>query len=225
MASSIAHELNNFLGLVLGGVELAERAVQKNDLKRLAGTLEKLKLTVAKMERFTSGLMDYSRLNTSKALRDLNGVITDVLSFVSVQKKFSDITITTQLDKSIPKTDMDDQQIAQLLLNLLNNAADAIKEAHRPTGKILVRTFSANEMLHFSISDNGVGIAPELKEKLFRSHFTTKEKGHGYGLVTVGNIITNHAATVQIDSEVGKGTTFTFQFPAHIVNPGPNVIQ
>jgi signal transduction histidine kinase len=214
MASSIAHELNNFLGLILGGVELAEVASKRNDSERLSGTLEKLKQTVAKMERFTAGLMDYSRMDTARTPQNLNTIITDVLSFVSVQKKFSNITISTQLGKALNKVNIDGHQIAQLLLNLLNNAADAIDEAGREIGEIVVRTTKENDSVLLSISDNGVGVKPELKDKLFRSSFTTKSHGHGYGLVTVGNIISNHEATFEVDSTLGKGTTFTFSFAA-----------
>ncbi len=214
MASSIAHELNNFLGLILGGVELAEVASRKSDPKRLNETLEKLKQTVARMERFTTGLMDYSTLSTARTPQNLNTIISDVLSFVAVQKKFGKIEITTRLDEALGKADVDGQQLAQLLLNLLNNAADAIREARREQGKIVVLTSRVGDTIKLSISDNGIGIKPELKEKLFRRNFTTKASGHGYGLVTVGNIIDNHQASVDVDTTLGKGTTFTFTFPS-----------
>jgi signal transduction histidine kinase len=212
MASSISHELNNFLGLILGGVEIAGMALNKNNTEKVAATLDKLKANVGKMERFTHGLMDYTKLNSSKQVSDLNTVIADVLSFLTGQKRFTGIAIDSELDASIPPFDIDTDQISQLLLNLLNNAGDAIREANRP-GQICIRTQCREDAAVLSISDNGVGIKPEIKDRLFKNHLTTKEKGHGYGLVTCGRVLDNHHAEVTIDTELGVGTTFTLVFP------------
>ncbi|MEW5924086.1 MAG: ATP-binding protein [Candidatus Zixiibacteriota bacterium] len=212
MASSISHELNNFLALILGGVEMAQLALSKSNTEKATSTLEKLKTTVNKMERFTAGLMDYTRLNTQKQSTSLNAVITDVLAFISGQKKFKGINIVTELDSSIIDFALDSDQLAQLLLNFFNNAADAIHEVNRETGQIVVRTAQEKYRVVFSISDNGVGIPDDVKERLFKAHLTTKPKGHGYGLVTCAKILQNHQAEIDIDSEVGRGTTFTIRF-------------
>ncbi|MFZ5980033.1 MAG: two-component system sensor histidine kinase NtrB [Candidatus Zixiibacteriota bacterium] len=216
LASSIAHELNNFLALILGGVELTQIALRKGNLEKAGSTLEKLKSNIAKMKRFTAGLMDYSKLNTSKEIADLNEVVKDVLSFVAVQKKFTQVSLHTEFDDRIPKFAMDKDQIAQLLLNFLNNAVDAIFEVGHKNGQIWVRTvYRDDNTATISIADNGAGIKPEVKERLFKVHLTTKEKGHGYGLVTCARIIENHHALIDIESEVGSGTMFTVQFPLH----------
>ncbi|MDF1543587.1 MAG: ATP-binding protein [bacterium] len=213
MASTISHELNNFLGLILGGTELAGMALAKGNTEKVAATLEKIKKNVGKMERFTAGLVDYTRLNTKKSETNLNSVITDVLSFVAVQKKFTRIAITTELAKEIPPFVVDADQMSQLIMNLVNNAADAIIDSRKPTRKIAVSTRFENGNVILEISDNGKGIDPELKGKLFKAHFTTKEKGHGYGLVTCSKIIDNHKGKIEIESEVGQGATFRLSFP------------
>ena len=213
MASSISHELNNFLGLILGGVEIGQIALKKSNLEKLGTTLEKLRANVMKMERFTAGLTDFTKMNTSKKHSDLNNVIQDVISFTSVQKRFKGIDIATDLDTTIPKIEVDPDQIAQLLLNFLNNAADAIRELDRHDGKITISTGQSETAVHFRVSDNGSGIDPRIKDSLFRVHLSTKEKGHGYGLVTCARIIENHKAEIQIDSEPGDGATFTVTLP------------
>jgi len=213
MASSISHELNNFLALILGGVEMSQLSLGKGNVEKADATLEKLKSNVGKMERFTSGLMDYTRLNTVKQTADINAVITEVLSFVSTQKKFKHCGILTQLDANLPEFEIDADQIAQLLLNFLNNAADAINEAKRDNGRIVVRTYQRNGRALMSISDNGVGVPDDVKERLFKAHFTTKPHGHGYGLVTCAKIIHNHGAEIDVDTEVDRGTTLTLGFP------------
>ena len=216
LASSIAHELNNFLALILGGVELAQIALRKDNHEKVGATMDKLKSNIAKMKRFTAGLMDYSKFDTSKEDADLNEVVRDVLTFVAVQKKFKEISIHTEFDDRIPIFNMDKDQIAQLLLNFINNAVDAIAEAGHRNGQIWIRTAYRDENnAAISIADNGVGIKPEVKEKLFKVHLTTKEHGHGYGLITCARIIDNHRAVIDIESEVGAGTMFTITFPMH----------
>ena len=213
MASSISHELNNFLGLVLGGVELAQMAQKRGDAAGVDSNLEKTKKSISKMERFTSGLMDYTKLDTMKKLENLNSVIRDVLVYVTAQEKFGRIRVIPELDPRVPDFEIDADQVAQLILNLTNNAADAINEAQREVGKIVIKTMADNSSASLSVSDNGVGMTPEVKEKLFKTHMTTKEHGHGHGLVTCGKIIDNHGAEVSVETELGTGTTFTLRFP------------
>jgi nitrogen-specific signal transduction histidine kinase len=213
MASSISHELNNFLGLILGGVEMTEIALKKDDLERVKTNLGKLKTSVGKMERFTTGLMDYSKLEARMQLASLNEVITDVLTYITAQRKFSRTRVLSELSPDLPQFRMDSNQIAQLLLNVLNNGADAINETGRNDGVMSVGTSAADDAVLLTVSDNGGGIKPEVKDKLFKVNLTTKDHGHGHGLVTCARIIKNHGADVTIDTEPGRGTTFTFRFP------------
>lgn len=212
MASAIAHELNNFLGLILGGSELAAVMLQRQQFERVATSLEKLKENALKMQRFTAGLTDYSRMNTTKQRANLNTIITDVISFVSMQKRFVRISVETLLSNTIPEFDMDQDQMAQLIINMLNNAADAIQETGRADGKIVVVTEFVGDGIRLAVSDNGGGMTEEVKNTLFRTHITTKPKGHGYGLMVCSRIITNHDGTVHIDSALGQGSTISIQF-------------
>ncbi|MFH1314569.1 MAG: ATP-binding protein [Candidatus Eisenbacteria bacterium] len=212
MASSISHELNNFLTLILGGVELTQMALADGECVKAETMLDRIRGNIVNMERFTAGLTDYTRLDSKRQRGDLNTVIDDVLCFLSVQSRFKRVTITSELDVELPEFDMDTDQIAQVLMNLLNNAADAIKEAGRKDGMISISTAHGEDDITLLISDNGAGMPPEVKEKLFATHFTTKEHGHGYGLVTCATIIESHGGTVTVDSDVGRGTTFTIRF-------------
>jgi signal transduction histidine kinase len=213
MASSISHELNNFLTLVLGGVELMELALATGNSEKVAATLNKLKANVANVERFTKAMTDYTRLDSSKQLANLSAIVSDLLSFVSVQKRFKRIIINANLDRNMPDLEVDADQIAQVLLNLLNNGIDAIDESGRKDGEITIMTARDNGNAILSVSDNGTGMLPEVKERLFKSNFTTKQSGHGYGLVTCAKIIENHRGSVDVDSQAGQGTTFTVRFP------------
>ena len=213
MASSISHELRNFLGLILGGLDLTQVAVMQGDGDKANENLDRLKANVESLEKYAAGLMDYTKLSTDRRAANLNTVISDVLSFISGQQRFKGITLRPELERGLPDLMMDSDQIAQLLLNLLNNAADAIAEARRSEGEIRVETRSDDEHVLLVLWDNGMGMKPEVRDSLFQSRLTTKEHGHGYGLVTCASIIEGHGATVAIDSELGEGTAFTIAFP------------
>ncbi len=213
MASSISHELRNFLGLILGGLELTQVAVNRGDGDKANDNLDKLKSTVENLEKFASGLMDYSKLAVDKQTSSINSVIVDVTSFISGQHRLKGITITPELDNDLPDLMIDPDQIAQLLLNLLNNAAEAITEAGRSRGEITVGTCSDEGEVVLTVSDNGTGIKPEIRGGLFKARQTTKKHGHGYGLVTCASIIENHHARVSVDSKPGDGAVFTIHFP------------
>ena len=214
MASTISHELRNFLGLILGGLELTQVAVNRGDGDKASDNLDRLKSTVENLEKFASGLMDYTKLTVDKQTSSINSVAYDVTSFISGQQRFRGITITPELEADLPDLMIDPDQIAQLLLNLLNNAADAIAETSRSEGEIKVVTRMDETEVLLIVSDNGAGIEPEVMESLFKAKMTTKQHGHGYGLVTCASIIENHNAAVSVDSEPGMGAVFTIRFPA-----------
>jgi len=213
MAASISHELNNYLGMVLGGVELTTLALERGNMEKAAETLGKLKHNVISMERFTAGLTDYSKVTSGDENADLNGIVTETLSFLTLRKKFQKIKIRTDFDHAIPSLDMNTGHVSQLLLNLLNNAADAIEEANRQAGQITVSTSLEANRVILTVSDNGVGITPEVREKLFKTQLTTKAKGHGHGLVTCARLIGESGGEIDLETEPGAGTAFTVTFP------------
>jgi len=213
MAAHIAHDLNNFLGLVLGGVEIAQMAMAKGNNEKADRSLEKIKNNVGRLEQFTRGLeqLTVSRVNDRED--DFNRIVAGVLSYVAVQPGFKGLVVQTEFDFSIPSLTLDAAQIEQLLLNVLGNAADAVTESGRADGRIIARTWLEDECACLSIADNGIGIKPEIKERLFRSHLTTKQDHYGYGLVGCIGILNHHQADFEIESEEGKGATFIFRFP------------
>ncbi len=217
MASSIAHELNNFLAMIMGGLEISELAIGRGKWDKVASSMERTKDAVRKMKRFTSGLMDYGRSQSTRKPTDLNALIRDVLGFVNVQKRFSLIAINTELQDNLPDILLDGDEISQLLLNLLNNASDAIAETDSQKGRIVIETRLDEDRVMLRVSDNGAGMPPEVRDKLFKVRFTSKDKGHGFGLTTCARILENHQAEVRIESEIGMGSTFSFSFP---IKPG-----
>lgn len=213
MAASISHELNNFLGLILAGVELTQASIERKQNDNAESTIQKVKENISKMIRYTTGLMDYSRLETNMKEANINEIIEEVLSFLTVQKKFKNISIKTNLEGPMPSLQLDVDQIAQLLMNLLNNGADAILESNKSDGQLEIRTLVLDNSVVLKVTDNGSGMTAEVKDNLFKKQLTTKKSGHGFGLVTCGKIIKNHNGKVEITSKVGSGSTFEINFP------------
>ena len=121
---------------------------------------------------------------------------------VSLKREFGDI----------PKVACYPQQLNQVFLNLLVNAAHALGETH---GEITVRTEQAGDWILIKVSDTGCGIPEEIRTRIFEPFFTTKEvgKGTGLGLSISYDIIKKHGGSIEIQSEVGRGTTFTVRLP------------
>jgi signal transduction histidine kinase len=213
MVASIAHELNNILGVIGGAAELAELALRQQDHDRLQRFMAKVKAGVERMDRFTSGLTDSTRLHSVKTLQNLNAVISDVLSYVPLQARFTDVELEVELAPELPMLPLDGDQVTQLLLNLLNNAADAIHESEHRPGRVQVQTSWGPSGVQLVIADNGNGIQPEARRRLFRDRFTTKASGHGYGLVTCAQIVASHDGKIEVESEAGQGARFSISFP------------
>jgi PAS domain S-box-containing protein len=215
MASTVAHELNNFLTLLLGGVELLGLALEEGDNLKVSETMEKLRDQVTNLERFSRGLTDFSSIGSNRRTIDLNRIVDDVLSFISVQRRFKGLKIIPVLSEGLPDLEMDKDQITQVLLNLLTNAADAIGESATEDGRIIIRTRTDPDGVYLMVSDNGAGLKPGVEERLFSESITTKKSGHGFGLVTSARIVRSHGGSIEAASDPGKGATFTVRFPAN----------
>ena len=107
----------------------------------------------------------------------------------------------------------DGMQIQQLLYNLFNNAADATKDCETRKIVVSVDTNSDQYTFRLTIADTGSGIEPELLEKAFREKFTTKQSGHGFGLIVCKQIIEHHGGKLDIKSISSKGTSISVEFP------------
>jgi signal transduction histidine kinase len=117
--------------------------------------------------------------------------------------------------EEVPEAMASESQIAQVLVNLVDNAALAIPDGRK--GEVLIRLGRGlPDMVRLEVSDNGRGIAPQLMERIFEPFFTTRPqgKGTGLGLSICSAIVTAHGGTLTVESEVGKGSTFRVELPA-----------
>ena len=215
LAAGVAHEVNNPLGSILALTSLSVEDMPKDDPNR-----ENLEEVVRQSERcrdIVRGLLDFSRQskgNTEPV--DLNKVLQNTLTLVGKQALFFNIDVVCQFEPGLPPVIADRSQFQQVFINMLMNAAQAVEE--RGTITVVTRSNSVDKTVEVAISDTGRGIPPEQIGRIFDPFFTTKESGHGTGLglsIAYG-IVTSHRGNISVQSEVGKGSTFTIRMPAEV---------
>jgi signal transduction histidine kinase/CheY-like chemotaxis protein len=214
MSSEIAHELNNFIAIVASNIELFEMKSQGQYPPESAKYLENVKRNLARFENFTKSLSDAGKMVTNRQMADLNGMIREIATFATHQRRFRLIKLETDLDATLPEIYIDTAQMQQLIYNLMNNAGDAIG-LERADGRISICTKydAAQEVLELTATDNGIGFAPDNLKKAFRERFTTKQHGHGFGLTVCRKIIANHGGKVVVESQEGEGATIRITIP------------
>ncbi len=224
MAASIGHELNNYLTIILNNAELLPLNLKKGEFEKVKSNAKAIFGSVTTMKRFTDGLMDFSSLETQKVNYNLRNLIEDLLFSMKPQKQFYEINFVTNFDSDLPKLNIDVGQIQQVLINLINNAADAIGRKKEKRGKISISTFYNRDKnrAEIKVEDDGAGIHKENLEKVFEPRFTTKKKGHGFGLVICERIAKNHKGRISVESKVGKGSIFTLSLPIKKENKTKN---
>jgi signal transduction histidine kinase len=167
--------------------------------------------------------MDFSKPEPEYISYDTRHLIDDLLFSLRIQPRFKLIHFTVDLGTDIPNVEMDVGQIQQVLMNLLNNSADAIeeralqaqtdgKEFKRQIGITAMYTREDNRVI-IEVSDNGPGMSPETIGKIFNLHFTTKKSGHGLGLYNCKKIVEQHGGQLNVSSKVGEGTIFSLALP------------
>jgi two-component system, NtrC family, sensor kinase len=229
MAAGFAHEINNPLQIMKSEQTLIDTIFsdmksrgdlrESEDLKEMEDSLAQIKLQIDRCAKITQAILKFGRRSEGTAKDvDLAAFVPDVTAMISKKASVSGITMKEEIAESTPIVHVDSSQLHQVLINLLNNAIDAIVEKHGSEGGEL--TISAGPggdgKAVISVTDNGSGISPEDLKKVFTPFFTTKPVGQGTGLglsVCLG-IIDSMGGTMELSSEKGVGTTFTIQLPA-----------
>ena len=218
LAASIVHELNNPLATVrlnndflIRKVELGHRE-PTTDVRHNHAIAE----SVERMQRYTSGLMAFVRPAApfARVALDLNDVVRDTLVFTEAYVRGAGARLETSLSDGLKPIRGIKDQLQQLFINLIANAAQAM---HGPNGCITVRTAAIDaSFVGIEVNDDGPGMDQEHLASIFKPFFTTKPagRGTGLGLSIVERIVREHEGTIEVGSEPGKGTSFRIAFPA-----------
>lgn len=214
LAAGVAHEINNPLGGILIYASLLMEDFETSNDSRVQD-LKRIVDEATRCKEIVKSLLEFGRQTESRfEPMDINKAINDGLFFLENQVLFHDIRIDKHLDPSLPMFEGDSNQIKQVFMNMMVNAAEAMSE----TGGVLtIKTGvdSEGSTIFVTFQDTGTGIPPEVQSKIFDPFFTTKAvgKGTGLGLSTSYGIIQSHHGNIEVESEPGKGTTFTIVLP------------
>jgi PAS domain S-box-containing protein len=210
LSASIAHEFNNPLqGIlaVLKGLQPALAAGQDREM---------LQLAVGECQRLVKLVKNLGEINRPSPARktwmDVHDAISSLLLLCKNHFRRKGIAIELELTQDPPKIHAVPDQIKQVFLNLLTNAADACASSG---GRITIRTRREDDRIVVSISDNGIGIEPDKKELIFQPFYSTKLDGNGtgLGLSVCSGIVSDHRGEIRVASEPGQGSTFTVVLP------------
>ncbi len=207
-AAYVSHEIKNPL-MVIGGLS-HQVARRLDDRPELQGKLRLILEEVRRLENFLGDLRDFTRpaLPTKEKI-SLNQVIREVETLLESEIQKRGIEVVEDLDSRLPPVAADPNQMKQVLLNLMKNAMEALDGG----GRIVVKSGAEEEQVWFSVTDTGVGMPPDVLEKIFNPFFTTKEKGTGLGLAVIHKIITDHQGAISVESVPDQGTTFLVKLP------------
>ncbi len=231
LAGGVAHDFNNVMTAILGytqllGMSVSELSAHMPAPHEHAGIQDSAREYIDGIIKATQRAKDladriltFSRGKTvGREATNLSTVVSDSVRLLRATVP-SAITITTDIAKDIPRILANPTQITQVVINLGINAALAME--NRDNGHIEITLASAAEAVTLTITDNGVGMSPEVINRLYEPFFTTRPEsgGTGLGLPVVLGIVTEYGGTIDIASEVGRGSRFTITFPAIADDP------
>jgi len=206
MAPVFAHEIRNPLGSIKGAAQyLQSEAATEEHSKLLNVIIEE----VNRLNAVVSQFLDYARPFSSKIrAQDINKIILHAISIIAANRLADNITISRELQESLPAVHVDEQQILQVMINISLNAIEAMPKG----GSLTIRTSkietSAGVAVGITIRDTGSGISPDDLKNIFKPFFTTKERGVGLGLAICQKIIREHGGSIRVKSIPGQGTVF-----------------
>jgi two-component system, sporulation sensor kinase E len=240
LAASVAHEIGNPLNALHIHLQLIERQVRKLQTaaprpgsrsraaapagdpdtaeiaKRLDQYLTVAKGEVSRLDNIVTQFLQAIRPSAPQ-LRpaSLNEVVQKTLDLLQPELENRGLTIRCKLARQLPATPIDPNQIQQVLVNLIRNAMQAMTKG----GTLSLQTGEGQDDVWVSVADTGGGIPEELLNRIFEPFYTTKKKGSGLGLMIVQRIVRAHGGRIELESQVGRGTTFRIWLPLHERKP------
>ncbi len=207
LAGGVGHELRNPLGSIKNTAYFLNMALDQPDpeVNESLGILEK---EVANCERIIASLLDFARARTPLRRQvNINEVLQGVLSNIKIP---GNIEAKARFTDSLPLILADPDQLTQIFGNIILNAVQAMPEG----GELFINSEASDPgWLAVSVTDTGVGIPPENLEKIFEPLFTSKAKGIGLGMAVTRTFVEGHGGSIEVRSEVGRGSTFTVRLP------------
>jgi len=219
LAAGIAHEINNPVAIMveesgwIGDLLEEEEFGESKNLNEFERALKQIKTQGHRCKEITHKLLSFARKTDSRVQEiQINDLIKELVELSEQRAKYGKITIHTDLQKDLPVTYLAQSEIQQVLLNLINNAVDAME---KKGGLLNITTGLEENFVVIKIADNGPGIPESNLSRIFEPFFTTKPigKGTGLGLSICYGIIQKMEGEIDVESVIDSGTTFRIQLP------------
>lgn len=214
----ISHSVKNILQLISGATEVIDFGLRTDQIHRVKRSWDVLKPNLERIKKFMLDMLDFSKERSLEpGPCEFNRVIQSAIESLKDQLRGKKTKLHIRIDPHIPTVELDSERIHELATNLILNAIDVVDEN---TGVVTVETkhLPQQSAVQLSVTDNGPGISKEAMEKIFLPFQSTKNKlGTGLGLAIAKRIADQHKSRIEVESEVGRGTTFSAILPAKIV--------
>jgi signal transduction histidine kinase len=213
LSGSLAHEIKNPLSVIRMNMELLAEDFAVPETPRERRALAKIEMVSRQCTRLENLLSDFLRFSRVRMLDlrpgSLNEQIERVLDLYSAQAQESAIEIIRYLDADLPSIRLEPETLQAALVNLVKNALEAMPGG----GQFVARTRLTRTGVALDLIDTGMGMDERTAMRMFDAFYTTKNGGTGLGLPTAKKIIEAHGGFIAVQSEVGRGTQFTLEFP------------
>lgn len=213
LAGSLAHEIKNPLSTIRMNMELLYEdfeSITHPEVRRALSRIETVNRQCERLETILNDFLRFTRLSTLELKpASLNHQVAQVLDFFGPRAKQQNVEIVQHFETDLPSINLDSQTFQAALVNLVKNSMEAMPDG----GQLLARTRITRTGVALDLIDTGCGMESSALINMFKQFYTTKEGGTGLGLPTAKKIIEAHDARINVQSEAGRGTQFTIEFP------------
>ena len=210
LTSGLAHEINNPIGVILGFSQGIIKRVKEDS--PLYMPLKSMEREAVRCKNLVNELLLFSSTGKTHSEKiQINALIEETIEFVGARAKDGRVEIEKKYNDNLPELTMNKNQIQQVIVNICNDAFDAMPDG----GKLIIATRRVENRVEIEITDSGTGMTEDVKKHIFEPFFTTKEagKGTGLGLSLCYEIIQKHNGSIEVISELNKGTSFIIKLP------------
>ena len=216
VAAGIAHEIRNPLSGINMYLSALENKIASGEGPELETIVAKIQTASAKAEGVIKRVLDFSRPSTPNvSLINLNQVVKNVIDLSSVTLRKNGVSLETSLAQDLPPVHADGQLLEQVLLNLVTNAVQALGDV-KGEKKISLASSMDRDRIIIKVADNGPGVPPQMRERIFDPFFTGRRDGFGIGLSLCHRIVNDHGGTLKVSESQWGGAEFHMEIPASV---------